>query len=356
MVELFRKSDGAFNIRAWVEPNRNGTSRYRIRYRYAGGENCQVSAASEAEALTKCAGIWQAHLSGFLDAPEPEPVTVGDLVDKFVKREKLSPASRRSYERALHPFLAAVSRDRPLEYIGRGAIEKWLGSLTCKEVSKQTYLRTLSALFKWGKREKFCKDDPTAEVRVQLARSSHAIRPWLQFPDWPPFLAACGPSHRIRAEFVLHTGLRASELVGADWTWLHGTVGRPAITVPASKSARARAIPLDDRAIELLEEAKGLWGNEGYMFSKGSFGKGNLRRDTVEACLKAKVRQVDFHGLRRSCGARWLECGVPLFYVSRMLGHADVSTTAKYYAGLADSTLAAEIDRVSKANKTPPTP
>ena len=72
--------------------------------------------------------------------------------------------------------------------------------------------------------------------------------------------------------------------------------------------------------------------------------------ETVEACKKAKVRQVDFHGLRRSCGARWLEAGVALFYVSRLLGHADVSTTAKHYAGLADSTLAAEIDKVNLAN------
>ncbi|MCX6714767.1 MAG: tyrosine-type recombinase/integrase [Candidatus Uhrbacteria bacterium] len=131
---------------------------------------------------------------------------------------------------------------------------------------------------------------------------------------------------------------------------IHGTVGRPAISVPVSKSSRARAIPLDDRAIELLDEAKSLWGTDGYMFSQGTFGKGNLRRDTVAACKKAKVRQIDFHGLRRSCGARWLECGVPLFYVSRMLGHADVSTTAKHYAGLADTTLAAEIEKVNATN------
>lgn len=351
MVELYRNNDGAFQIRAWVEANRNGTPRYRIRYRYAGGENCQVSASSEAEALTKSAGIWQAHLSGFLDAPEPDPVTIGDLVDKFVKREKLSPASRRTYERALDPFLAAVGRDQPLAHIGRGAVEKWLAALTCKPVSKATYLRTLSALFKWGKREKFCKDDPTAEVRIVQARGSHTIRPWLQYGDWPALLAACGPSHRLRAEFVLHTGLRASELVNAEWAWIHGTVGRLAITVPASKSARPRAIPLDDRAQELLEEAKVLWGTDRYVFSRGKFGSGNLRRDTVDACLKAHVRQIDFHGLRRSCGARWLECGVSLFFVSRLLGHADVSTTAKHYAGLADATLAGEIERVSTVNR-----
>lgn len=245
--------------------------------------------------------------------------------------------------------LICVGNEQPLEHIGRGAVEKWLASLTCKPVSKATYLRTLSALFKWGKMEKFCKDDPSAEVRVVQARGSQTMRPWLQYGDWPAFLAACGPSHRVLAEFALHMGPRVSELVDAVCDWIYGTVGRQAISVLASKSARPRAIPLDDRALELLDEAVQLWGTDGYIFSRGKFGKGNLRRDTVEACQKAKVRQIDFHGLRRSCGARWLECGMPLFYVSRLLGHADVSTTAKHYAGLADSTLAAEIEKVNRA-------
>ncbi len=69
----------------------------------------------------------------------------------------------------------------------------------------------------------------------------------------------------------------------------------------------------------------------------------------MKACIKAKVTKTDFHGLRRSCGARWLEVGIPLFYVSRMLGHADISSTAKHYAGLADSSPAAEIDKVNVA-------
>ncbi len=87
-------------------------------------------------------------------------------------------------------------------------------------------------------------------------KSRGRSEPWMQFPEWQPFLDACGPTHKLRSEFVLHTGLRAGELVDATWAWMHGSVGKPAISVPASKSARARAIPLSNRALEVLEACK----------------------------------------------------------------------------------------------------
>lgn len=37
---------------------------------------------------------------------------------------------------------------------------------------------------------------------------------------------------------------------------------------------------------------------------------------------------------------------MPLLHVSRLLGHADVSTTTKHYAGIADGTLAAAIAQI----------
>jgi integrase len=350
MAELFRESDGTFTVRAWgeqrTERGRTATVRYRVRYWYDGGEKGQDSAATEGEAIAKATAIWRAHLDGMLDAPEPDPILLGELVDKFVVRDRLSPASRRSYERALKLLRAHVGEERPLKYIGRAAIQGWLDHMTCKPVSKKTYLRTASALFKWAKREKFIDVDPTEEVK--LAAAPHTIRPWLQSHEWSAFLKACSDHHRVRAEFVLHTGLRAGELCAAEWTWLHQTSGRPALTIPKMKSKHPRAIPLDKRAQELLDDAKRIWGDKGRIFGPDGFKGDNLRDNTVTACKRGNVPVVDFHGLRRSCGARWIERGMPLLHVSRLLGHADVSTTARHYAGIADGTLAAEIERVER--------
>lgn len=353
MPELYKESDGRFSVRVWIEPNRHGTPRIRIRFGYKNGEVRTDTAKTEAEALITGGRLWQAHIDGLLDAPVEAPDTLGELIELFLQRD-LAPATKKSYQQVLYMFKAYVGAEKTLNHIGKTLVAKWFAEMTCKPVSQAAYLRTISALFAWAKSKKYIDQDPTTDQTVE--RFHTVIRPWMQATEWPEFLAKCGKGHRIRAEFTLHTGLRASELANARWSWLHGTVGRPAITVPVSKSARARAIPLSARAVEVLELAKKQWPDQDHKDGKifGQMLSTNLRRDTVKACTAAKVTICDFHGLRRSCGARWLELGIPLFHVSRLLGHADVSTTAKHYAGLADSTLAAEIDKVDLAALVPP--
>lgn len=362
-TELYKRFDDRFTVRAWTELNQHGNARIRVRFGYRGGEVRTLTAPGETEAVASAAQFWQAHLDGLLDAPSTAPETLGELVDKFTARTDLAPATKETYGKILARFVTFLGKDRALTAIGRSAVAKWFATMACKPVSKAAYLRTLRALFSWAIKQKFLDADPSREQAVEKHKTT--IRPWLQHHEWAPFLTACGPRHRIRAEFALHVGLRASELADARWSWLHGTVGTKAISVPASKSARARAIPLDERAVEVLEEAKAWFGPK----EKGEHGRlrkvdrelkpddpifgemdpHNLRRDNVIACRKAGVTIIDFHGTRRSCGARWLEVGIPLLHVSRMLGHADVSTTARHYAGLADSTLALEIEKVNAA-------
>ena len=351
MAEFFRESDGKFNVRAWSEVRhergRTATTRYRIRYWYDGGDKGQDSAASEQEALVKARAIWRAHIDGILDAPDPEPVTLGELVKNFLKRDRLAVASRNSYDRTFKLLQRHVGADRLLKHIGKAAILGWVGAMTCKPVSKKSYLRQASALFKYGKSEHFVEVDPTAEIRLTVP--PHQIRPWLQYHEWSAFLAACTEHHRVRAEFVLETGLRAGELCAAEWTWILSAGTRQSLSVPKMKSKHPRAIPLSKRAQGLLADAKRIWGDGGRIFGPPGFKGYNLRDNTVTACKKAEVTVVDFHGLRRSCGAHWIACGMPLLHVSRLLGHADVTTTARHYAGIADGTLAAEIERIERA-------
>ncbi len=346
--ELFKESDGRFHVRAWTEirneRGRTSTERHRIRYWYDGGEKGQDTGQTPEEAVVKAQAIWRAHIDGILDAPDPDPLLLSELVKKFLARDRLAPASHNSYERTFSLLTRHIGADRPLKHIGKAAIQGWLDAMTCKPVSKKSYLRQASALFKYGKAEHFIEADPTAEIKLTVP--PHQIRPWLPHEEWAKFVEACSTHHRVRAEFVLHTGLRAGELCAAEWTWLHQTTGRQALTIPKMKSKHPRAVPLDKRAQELLEAAKGIWGEGGRIFGPEGFKGDNLRDNTVTACGKAKVTVVDFHGLRRSCGAHWIACGVPLLHVSRLLGHADVTTTARHYAGIADGTLAAEIERV----------
>ena len=127
---------------------------------------------------------------------------------------------------------------------------------------------------------------------------------------------------------------------------------RAARVVHAAKRARAhQKTPLASPAT-WLAEAKKKWPDSQYIFSAGGEGQGNLCGRNVAACGKAGITpHVDFHGLRRSAGARWLELGASILEVSRLLGHQDVSTTARHYAGIADATLARVMDRSDAAEQ-----
>lgn len=338
MSDHFNETDGRFTVRAYSQTNRHGNPQIRLKYWYRGQPVAYQTCPSVQVAIKKANTIWKGHMDGILSAgPDNAPRTVQKLLDGFLARPELSEASKASYKQACGTFVKTVGPDRELHVIGKGAVDRWQAGLTCKQVSKQTYLRNVSALFKWAVKQKFIKADPTADVRVPMGRAAHVLRPYLHQVDWATYLAACDARkqrhHRIRSEFVLHSGLRAGEICHAQWNWIaHGS-----IAVPASKSARARAIPLDPRALELLEEAKAYWGKSDHIFSKDIIGAGNFQRDTSAACKDAGITVIDFHGLRRSFATNALASGVDLFTLSKWLGHADIATTARHYAGLADS-------------------
>jgi integrase len=55
----------------------------------------------------------------------------------------------------------------------------------------------------------------------------------------------------------------------------------------------------------------------------------------------AALRDMPLHALRHTAAAAWLAAGNSLMYVQRQLGHADISTTERYYGHLERHVLAA---------------
>ena len=59
------------------------------------------------------------------------------------------------------------------------------------------------------------------------------------------------------------------------------------------------------------------------------------------ALQDAALRDMPLHALRHTAAAAWLAAGNSLMYVQRQLGHADISTTERYYGHLERRVLAA---------------
>jgi integrase len=119
-----------------------------------------------------------------------------------------------------------------------------------------------------------------------------------------------------------------------------GSPGSEAIHVPAeiAKSKKSRRIPLHPSASAVLDEigrrAKGrvFLGTTGNPLEESS-----IRKAIKTACRKAGVGEFSTHAMRRTFG-RWAVLGqgpwdgkpIPVYVVSKILGHSSISITMAY--------------------------
>jgi len=119
-------------------------------------------------------------------------------------------------------------------------------------------------------------------------------------------------------QFAYYTGARRGELVGLkayDFKPLHFEVD--------GKSGK-RLVRINKQARAILSMKKGIWDYNGEYISKNF--KKNLRR--------LEIRNGRFHDLRRTFGLNLIKLGMPIFKVSKLLGHSSIVTTERHYAPL----------------------
>ena len=150
-------------------------------------------------------------------------------------------------------------------------------------------------------------------------------------------------------EVLLATGLRASELLALDV----GDVGEDRLFVRRGKGGKSRFVPLTLRARAALTPVLYQKPPYGAVFTNRLCYRGNkqggerLSRRGLHRIVRAYLRTVGLTGslqtFRATAATRWLNAGVGLRSVQVMLGHADVSTTARSYLGVAVDGLVAEL-------------
>lgn len=345
---IWSEHDDQFRVVAEKRADRPG---YRVRSGFRGAGRDTRSAPTEAEAIAIGQAIWAGCTNGALEAPASAPETIGQFRDALCERDDLSAATIRGYRQVWSAFGAALGEGRSIRRVYRVDVEAWLSAW--QGTTRATYLRTLRAGIRWGMAQGWWTGDPTVGVQ---AKSAHKLGSWMPYSQWPAFLAHCTPAHRIRAAFALETGLRTGEIIWARQDWIQRGLGKPTIRIAVDpvtgfkpKWGTARAVPLTAVALRLLDDAKEMWGDGGPIFSGDHhLAASNFPRENGAAARGAGIPYVTFHGLRRSAGAHWLDCRVPLQEVSMLLGHRSIVTTQRWYAGFGESTLARAIDEVEQ--------
>ncbi len=165
-------------------------------------------------------------------------------------------------------------------------------------------------------------------------------------------VAAAAPWLRDLILVGLDTGLRRSNLVGLQWSWLHeqGTV----LVVPRQlvKAKKATVmIPLTTRAARIIArqvrhgDAPCVFTHtEGHAYSVEQVSMAVMR-----AAKQAQLSGVSLHTLRHTFISRLVQAGRPLPEVAALAGHRAITMTMRY-AHLAPSHLRAGIQALEQRN------
>jgi len=183
--------------------------------------------------------------------------------------------------------------------------------------------------------------------RLMLKENNHRLR-FLTEVEIDALLKACSPHLKSIVETALHTGMRRGELLSLKWEQMRNGF----IYLKETKSAKARQIPINDRAAQAFRELR----HKNQLKSPYVFCDSQGRRfhevkhSFTSACRRAGLEDFRFHDLRHTFASHLVMKGIGLKAVQELLGHADLTMTMRY-AHLSQGHLPAAVSALNDLGK-----
>lgn len=281
------------------------------------------------------------------------------------RHTKAGPEHRIKMRREFERHLAGDLGDTPVDEVTRAQIQEWLDDQAERYAFKtiKTRRASLGAVFRVWCREHGGANpvDGTRNDGAESVFEPVFLQPW-EVDAIVEHLPT--EADRVYVEVLVGTGMRKGEalalrvgdldLYGAHpairivKARKHGHDGVHRIGTTKTRSSR-RTVTIDAELTEMLRSfTAGRAGSE-TLFDLGNEG---TWQNNHWAPARAKARLADsprIHDLRHTHASWLLAEGMPLFSVSKRLGHADIQTTANIYGHLDQSTdiaAAASIGRM----------
>lgn len=252
---------------------------------------------------------------------------------------RLAPSTAAQYDSVIRLHLLPTLGDRPLHLITTREVIDLQSSLAHwpARANKATMvlLRMLRVARLIGHKTQAVERPRSFKERQRTRYLSHAERTaLLHVLDKEPSLAA------VVVKLLLLTGLRRGEALSLRWCEID--LDRGLASLEKTKTGPS-VRPLSKGALDLLTQVPRVneWvfpGSAGHYTFLGRFWK----RVRAEAGLP----DVRLHDLRHDFASRAVSAGVPLYTVSRLLGHSNPNMTARY-AHLSPDTLREAAERAN---------
>lgn len=227
------------------------------------------------------------------------------------------------------------------------AIGHWLAAKRDEGLAPATVLKIkmiFSRSFELGARWGVPGCDNNPVRAVQSRPVNNARQRYVTSEEAARLITAAEASRNFQlaaiVSLLLLTGMRVSELLSSRWD--NVDLERRTLFVPTSKTGRSRYVPLAQAAIVIIER-----------IPRGEFLFPNPRAPTKHLTTikhgwqtardAAGLPDLRIHDLRHSAASFMVNSGVDLFAVGKVLGHANVASTARY-SHLNQTTLLAAVE------------
>ncbi len=131
--------------------------------------------------------------------------------------------------------------------------------------------------------------------------------------------------------FLLATGCRLGEVLSATWSQVDKDKRVFRVLASNSKSKRMRPVPLNDTAIEVLNQLD-TEGNYEHLFINKRTKRAYVSIGKVWEKIRSKagLPHLRLHDLRHQAASNLINSGSSLYIVQQILGHSDPSVTQRY--------------------------
>lgn len=274
-----------------------------------------------------------------------------DAITSYLENCKTehSASNYKNEVRVFREFSAKI-RAAYVHQVTADAIEQWRNG-RIEQVSKATVNRELKMVKRFFKQ---CVDkghilkSPAQSIKI-YREPDNAIR-HLSDEEVKRLLAAAPDDLKAVITFALLTGLRYGELCHLQWDDID--FRRRQIMIQPKpdwnpKNFKKRIIPMHPIAIDLLN-ALPRSESVSYVFPDdgGRCAEGGLRNRLYRVFQSAKVKG-NVKDLRSTFASNAVMSGMPIYTVSKLLGHHDVKITERHYAHLAPDYMGGAINMLT---------
>jgi len=261
------------------------------------------------------------EMGQFVDTSEANKTTLAELLERYER--EVSSKKRTTADKYLirnicqhdfvHKVLAQISssdiakfRDERLKTISGSSVNRELSILSdCINKS----------ITEW---KCYINENPV-KVGLRCKENTRRIRR-LEQTEYEKLMSSCKSNRAFWCpiiDFAIHTAMRRGELLSITWDMVH--LDKKTITLPPeiTKTNRVRNVPLQPRAIEILQSLPRSL--NGRIFP---IGIKNFERSWRAICRRASIKGLRFHDLKREAVSRLFEKGLSVSEVQLFCGNS----------------------------------